>query len=253
MIQHDDFWDIISQKVDVYRSDPVGSTNHSVTLADGRDVPSDIVLCGSGWNTAYTFLSPEQTRDLGLPHDPSQDSAEEIQSWKALSDEADRQILDDFPILEKPPPGCKPRGGANLTPGRLYQGMAPLTDPSILFLGRVRLSNNFRGAEAQAIWAAAWWDGHIALPSADELKKRVAYMNTFSKRRYPSCGADGLYFHGDLVWYTDTIVHEAGLESHRKGWWEDWDEPALASDMRDCKDEYLAKYESGKVVSNGAT
>ena len=244
MIQHDDFWDLISKKVDVYRSDVIGTTTNHLILNDQREVPTDVVLCGTGWNAGYPFFSPEQACRLGLPHDPCNDPADEAQSWNDLMDAADRQILEKFPILTRPPPNCKPIGDANLTPARLYNGMASLTDTSIIFLGRARLSNNFRGAEAQAIWAAAYWDGNVTLPPAKQARGEAAYMNAFSRRRYPSRGVDGINFHTDLVWYTDKLICEAGLTSHRKGWWKDWDEPCLASDFKDCKDEYLAKYGS---------
>ena len=242
MIQHDDFWDLVSQKVNVYRGDLSGTTIDSIILDDGRKVPTDILLCGTGWNANYPFLSSQQVSELGLPHDPSKDSEEERQSWNALLDAADRQILEAYPILARPPPDCKPISDTNLTPARLYHGIASLTDPSIIFLGRARLSNNFRGAEAQAIWSTAYWDGHATIPPIPQALRDVAYMNAFSRRRYPSRGVDGINFHTDLVWYTDALLCGAGLRSHRKGWWEDWDEPCLASDFRDCKDEYLAKY-----------
>ena len=159
-------------------------------------------------------------------------------------DAADRQILEAYPILARPPSDYKPIGGTTLTPARLYHGIASLSDTSIIFLGRARMSNNFRGAEAQAIWATAYWDGHATIPPFKQAQRQVAYMNAYSRRRYPSRGVDGINFHTDLIWYTDTLLCEAGLTSHRKGWWEDWAEPCLASDFKDCKDEYLAKYGS---------
>ena len=249
MIQHDDFWDLISQKVNVYRGDLSGTTTNSLILDDRRHVPTDILLCGTGWNATYHFLSPDQTIQLGLPHDPSKDPPEERTAWNELIDAADQQIQTQYPILANPPPDCKPLGsgsgsGPSLTPARLHRGIAPLTDPSIVFLGRARLSNNFLGAEAQAIWATALFDGHVSLPAPmEEARRQVAYMNAFSRRRYPSRGVDGVNFHTDLIWYVDTLLCEVGLKSHReKGWWVDWDEPLLASDLRDCKDEYVAKY-----------
>lgn len=245
MIQHDDFWDLISQKVNVYRSDLSGTTTNSIILNDGREVPTDVLLCGTGWNTSYPFFSSKQVFELGLPHDPCKDSEEEGQSWKDLMDAADRQILKQYPILASPPPDCKPIGDTSLTPARLYHGIASLADTSIVFLGRARVSNNFRGAEAQAVWATAYWDEHLTLPPFKQAQREVAYMNAFSRRRYPSRGVDGINFHTDLVWYTDRLLCEAGLTSHRKGWWEDSDEPCLASDFKDCKDEYIAKYRSG--------
>ncbi len=244
MIQHDDFWDLVSQKVKIYRGQVSSTTTNSVVLDDGREVPTDILLCGTGWNVNYPFLSSEQIFELGLPHDPSKDSEEERQSWNDLMDAADRQILKQYPILARPPPDCKLIGRANLTPARLYHGIAPLTDPSIVFLGRARMANNFRGAEAQAIWATAYWDGHATVPPFPQAQRQVAYMNAFSRRRYPSRGVDGINFHADLMWYTDALACEAGLTSHRKGWWEDEEEPCLASDFKDCAGEYIAKYGS---------
>ena len=244
MIQHDDFWNLVSQKVDIYRGDVLGTTAHSIILDDGREVPTDTLLCGTGWNTSYPFLSQDEVFRLGLPHDSFKDPEEEGQRWKALMDAADLEIMKQYPILASPPPDCKPIGAPKMTPARLYQGIASLADSSIVFLGRARLSNNFLGAEAQAIWATAYWDGYVRIPPFEQAQREVASMNAFSRRRYPSRGVDGINFHTDLIWYTDRLLCEAGLTSHRKGWWEDIEEPYLASVFRDCKNEYLAKYRS---------
>ena len=243
MIQQADFWDLVSQKVNVYRSELLATTPKSVILDDGREVPTDMLLCGTGWDASYPFFSSRQAVELGLPHGLCAGPEEEQQSWKDHMDAADQQILQEYPILASPPPDYNSVvGGAHLTPARLYHGIASLTDSSVIFLGRARVSNNFLGAEAQAIWATAYWDGHVTLPPFKQAQREVAYMNAFSRRRYPSRGIDGINFHADLLWYTDTLVSEAGLTSHRKGWWEDSEEPCLASDFRDCKDEYIAEY-----------
>lgn len=42
----------------------------------------------------------------------------------------------------------------------------------------------------------------------------------------------------ELVWYTDRLMKEVGINSHRKGWWADWVEPCLACDFRHVTDEY---------------
>ncbi|KAL9079273.1 MAG: hypothetical protein Q9157_001844 [Trypethelium eluteriae] len=244
MVQHDDFWDLVSQKVFVYRSDPIRTTPTSILLEDGREVPTDILFCGTGWSLEYSFLSLSQIRELSLPHDRRSGSEKDLQAWQPLMDAADKQIISKYPILADPPPGSTRLARDDIVPARLYQGIAPLSDASIIFLGRTRMSNSFRGADAQAIWTTAYWDGHIKLPPREQLRREVAYMNTFSKRRYPTRGVDGLNFYGDLVWYTDKLIAEAGLFSHRKAWWRNGDEPCLADDMRDCKDEYLNKYGS---------
>ena len=247
MIQHDDFWDLVSQKVNIYRSDLSGTAADSIILKDGREVRTDILVCGTGWTASYPFFSSKQNTELGLPHDPCEDSKEERQGWNDLMDAADQKIMEQYPILAAPPPDCKPISGASLTPARLYHGIASLKDTSIIFLGRARMSNNFRGAEAQAIWATAYWDEHVTIPPFEQAQREVAYMNAFSRRRYPSRGIDGVNFHTDLISYTDQLLCEAGLTSHRKGWREDSDEPCLASDFKDCKDEYMAKYGSEQV------
>ena len=214
-----------------------------IVLEDGRRVPTDVLLCGTGWNPDYSFFSSGLTLEFGLPHRPTKDSGEEAEVWNGLMEAADREIVNQYPILAQPPPGFKPGTYDFCTPARLYNGMAALTDSSIVFLGRARVSNNFRVAEAQAIWATAYWDGHVKLPPFEQAQREVAYINAFSRRRYPAHRSiDGLDFHADLIWYTDKLLTDAGLSSHRKGWWEDADEPCLASDFRDCKIEYLAKY-----------
>ena len=244
LIQQEDFWDLICQNVNVYNSDISCTLDNSIILDDGRKAPTDILLCGTGWKPDYPFLSSHLVFQLGLPHDPDKDTEEEKETWNNLMSEADRQITKEFPILTRPPSDCKPIGAVNHTPARLYQGIASLNDGSIVFLGRARVSNNFLGAEAQAIWATAFLDGHIVMPPKKQAQREVAYMNAFSRRRYPSHGVDGINFHTDLIWYTDSLVHEAGLTSHRKGWWQDPEEPLLACDFRDCKDEYTTKYKS---------
>ena len=67
-------------------------------------------------------------------------------------------------------------------------------------------------------------------------------MTTFSKRRYPSHGATGNYFHMDLVGYTDKLMKDVGLVSHRKGWWQDFVSPCLASDFKGMREGYLSKF-----------
>ena len=104
------------------------------------------------------------------------------------------------------------------------------------------MSNNFLAAEAQAIWATAYWDQYVTLPQ--DVQAQVAYTNVFSRRRYPSWGVDGLNFRSDVTRYTNKILCEAGLTFHRIEWWERMEEPYLATVFRDCKDQYMAKYES---------
>ena len=241
MAQHDDFWDTLAQNVHVYRNDVSKMKPQSIVLDDGFEVQADIILCGTGWKSDQPFFSKEQARQLGLPHSPEEDSSADADHWTSLLESADRKLLAKFPVLKSPPPFKEAL--APTTTMRLYNCIAPLEDPSIVFLGRAHLSNSFRTAEAQAIWATAYFDGNVKIPPLEQAQREVAYMNAFSRRRYPSHGAAGDFHFFELVWYTDKLLEQVGLKSHRKAWWSDFVEPCLATDFKGVKDEYRSKYE----------
>lgn len=238
LVQHDDFWDTISQNAQIYRNDVVSYKDNIITLDNGTQLYADELLLGTGWNTSQPCFSDTQAQFLGLPHLKEKNSAREKKFWERIYEEADRQVITDFPLLENPPPYQKDLSAPRTTVQQLYKGIAPLRDNSIAFLGAIDISNSFRAAETQAIWTTAYFDGNISLPPKEQMLKEVAYMGAFSKRRYPTRGVKGECFFFELVWYTDALLHEVGLRSHRKGWWADWVEPCLASDLKGMKDEY---------------
>ncbi|PQE21196.1 hypothetical protein CJF31_00012137 [Rutstroemia sp. NJR-2017a BVV2] len=178
LIHHDDFWNTVAKNVHAYRSDIQRLESNAVVLKDGSKVPADILFCGTGWAHKSPFLAEKQTVEFGLPHPPEDD----------------------------PEPTSK----------ILYNGIAPLNDGSIVFVGHVVLSNAFRSADAQAIWLTAYFDGNAKIPSSEQATKEIAYAKAFSKRRYPAHGATGNYFHLDLVGYTDKLMADVGLESHKQ-------------------------------------
>lgn len=240
MIQREDFWDTIARNVLVYREGIVDVREHSILLANGSEVTTDAIFCGTGWLTKYPFLSTQQSVQLGLPHAKDDDPPEAAQKWKSLLQAADKQVIARFPQLADPPACFKHPQSTTTT--RLYNCIAPLTDSSIVFLGAAYLPNAFRTAEAQAIFATACLDGNFQLPLQDQAEQEIAYMAAFSNRRYPSHGAAGNYFNMDLVGYTDKIVQDVGLVSHRRRWWwQDFFLPCVAADYSGIKNEYLAK------------
>ncbi|KAL9606455.1 MAG: hypothetical protein Q9179_000371 [Wetmoreana sp. 5 TL-2023] len=239
---HDDFWDTLAHNVYVYRNDIRSMKANSIVLDDGSEIAADVLLCGTGWSAQYPFFSKQQACELGLPHRPEDDPPDESRLWSALLKQAEQRVLSDFPILQHPPPHNAPDGPT--TTLRMYNCIASLNDPSVVFLGRAHLSNSFRTSEAQAIWATAYFDGNVKMPPRAQAQRDIAYMNALSKKRYPSHGAVGDYLFFELVWYTDRLMDEVGLKSHRKGWLTDWVEPCLAADFKDVKKEYLEKYHS---------
>jgi dimethylaniline monooxygenase (N-oxide forming) len=243
LIHHDDFWNTVAKHVHAYRRDIQGLESNAVVLEEGSKVPADILFCGTGWVHKYPFLTEKQVVEFGLPHPPEDDPEPTSKVWAGLLEAADRQVVSDFPKLGNPPDHCHKE--RKVTPSRLCNGIAPLNDDSIVVVGHVVLSNAFRSAEAQAIWVTAYFDGNAKIPPSEQARKEISYANAFSKRRYPTHGATGNYFHLDLVGYTDKLMADVGLESHKqKGWLGNFMNPYIASDYKDVKGEYLQKYGS---------
>ena len=211
---------MLARDVHIHRGNAKSLHGDCITLRNEQDVPANLILCGTGWTSSYPFLNDAQAGALGLPHPPELDTKEQRELWRALLDIADQKVLADYSYLKNPPQYRRPTLPANTT-ARLYNCIASLKDDSIVFLGRAHLSNSFRTAEAQAIWATAYFDGNVKLPPRYEMQQRVAYMNALSRRRYPTKGADGDYLFFELISYTDRLMEEAGLCSHRRGWWSD--------------------------------
>ena len=190
------------------------------------------------------FFDNEQLGRLGLPHDITEEPAEVAKKWAELHKEADRMVLKRFPMLASPPPFLeKP---VTTTPYRLYNGIGPLEDRSVAFVGHIYLLNMFRAAEVQAIWAAAFLDGNVSLPSLEKMQEEVAFRNAFLSRRFPTYGRGGNYYHFDLIGYSDKVLGELGLYRKSKGWWKDLTESFMPADLEPVKKDYLEKYADSK-------
>lgn len=75
------------------------------------------------------------------------------------------------------------------------------------------------------------------------MEKRIAYMNAFSRRRYPSRGGEGDWLFFELVSYVDWLLGDVGVGSHRrKGLWGDLVEPCLVRDLGGVAGEYRKKF-----------
>jgi hypothetical protein len=164
--------------------------------------------------------------------------------------DADATILKKYTILTQPP--RHPHKQQDCTPYKLYRGMAPLNDDSILFLNHINIANKLFGAEAQAMWAVAFFDGNIALPSIQERRKAVAKCIAWCRRRYLSNGQLGNCFVFDGVPYVDTLLEDMGLKAHlRKGWLKNFFAPFRPADLGRAWDEYLLKYFPNGACKDG--
>jgi dimethylaniline monooxygenase (N-oxide forming) len=179
-------------------------------------------------------------RDLGLPYPKIIEPQEETAKWDKLVSKADERILRRFVMLRNPPKHY--HRYESRTPYRLYHTMAPIHDDSILFMNHVVAGAKLFAAEAQAIWAVAYWDRAFTLPSVAEREDDIAHMIAWNKRRYLSNGELGHFAAFDSVPYVDRLLDEIGVTSHRKkGWLGNMFAPIMPADLGRVWREYLTR------------
>ena len=240
MLNHTDFWETITDSVEIYQSDLRELDTGLVRLESGEEIPTDVLLCGTGWLPALDFFDKNLLITLDLPHEIADEPVKYSEKWATLEKEADHKVIQKFPMLATPPAHHKkPR---TLTPYRLYNGIASVRDDSIVFIGHVLVGNYFSVTEAQAIWATAYLDKQLTLPSIAEREKQIALFTAWCRRRYLNNGENGNWMTFEFIVYSDHLLHEVGLSSNRKSWFKDLFSPCMMRDMAGLRDEYMTKY-----------
>ena len=243
VLHHTDFYPLVAEKVSVYRAKVKRLTNKKLYIDDehGTNFPCDTVLCGTGWQRGLDMFSDDLKMHLGLPYQKELDldSSASVQKWEEMVSDADKTICNQFHILRDPPP--HPHIEESRTPYKLYRGMAPLHDKSILFINHVTVANKLFGAEGQAMWAVAYFDGLIEV-SLDGRQRDIATRIAWCRRRHLSNGSLGNSLPFDGVTYVDTLLEEIGLSAHRqKGWLRNWFGTVLPADLGRAWAEYLQR------------
>lgn len=236
-LHHADFWPLVAENVTVYRDDVEYLSHKTVHLSNGEQFPCDAVLCGTGWSPGLDFFSPELLMELDLPHNPADEPQEITAKWKKMMLEADEKIIQKYLLLANPPP--HPHQHILTTPYRLWNGIAPLKDDSIVFLNHITAGNKIFIAEAQAMWAVAYFDRNIAVPSVEEREREIANFVAWSRRRYLSSGELGNFALFEIVTYIDKLLEGIGGTGRWKGWWRDMFEPFLPRDLNRPWRKYL--------------
>lgn len=272
--QRPDFFATIASKVHIHRQAINQLTATSIEFSnidessraveDKQTLPVDAIIYCTGWEPTSPHFSSELAAELGLSQPLPTDNAKESSNPEtdAADESLNQSINTQFPLLDDPPQNftAKP---ALYSPYRLYKAMAPLSDlspHSIVFLGKLVVGNNFRVAEAQALWAVTYLDGHITPSTSDVVTnindqyhdfraKAEEEVNTtvaWCRRRYLDKGRLGSWFFFDAISYSDTLLAQVGLKSHRGkgwfGWFRDLFAPCRAKDMKDLADEYKKLY-----------
>ncbi|KAI4267707.1 MAG: hypothetical protein L6R38_008133 [Xanthoria sp. 2 TBL-2021] len=253
LINRPKFWDTIARNVQIRYEDIEELQKGNIRLRDGEDIRCDAILCGTGWTPSLNFFDQDLLADLGIPQSVETYPADKAKMWEGLDKDADREVLNQFPILADPPEHY--HTPMTETPYRLYNGISPLRDHSIAFVGHVLVANYFRVAECQAIWATAYLDGKVKLPPLEQRQKNVALFVAWCRRRYLSNGNRGHWMSADQTGYTDRLFHELGLSSHRRFWLWDSFVPSSKKDLHRVRAEYIDKFgreiDSESIPSDG--
>jgi hypothetical protein len=210
-----------------------------VHLADGTHFACDAVLCGTGWKPGLDIFKPDLLVELDLPHLKADERKATTEKWGKMLLAADEEITKKFPILANPPP--HPHQQIPTTPYRLWNGMAPLNDDTILFMNHLTAGNKMIIAEAQAMWAVAYFDGRIAISSIEKREQEIATFVAWSRRRYLSNGELGNFAVFEIVTYIDKLLEDIGSPGRWKGWWRDTFAPFTPRDLDNPWRKYLGR------------
>ena len=84
----------------------------------------------------------------------------------------------------------------------------------------------------------------MPLPAREVMEDDIAFKCRWSATRYPAHGQLGNIVEFEMLSYTDHLLDELGLSSHRNtnSWWSDLTDPCLASDYAGLMDEFRSKY-----------
>jgi hypothetical protein len=196
------------------------SENGTVNLADRTSYQTDALIAITGWKlTPNVEYKPDGIdASLGIPSEKL--SGEEKAFWDHLDQEADEKILKKFPYLTRPPKQVLPYK-QNVSPYRLYRGMAPpgltsRSDNSLVFIKMVHSTSNIIIAETQALWAYAYLNDMISIDKS-QVYRQTALSSRYGKLRYP-CGFSSWYpeFVYDAIPYADMLLKDVGVCSQRK-------------------------------------
>lgn len=244
-------------QVKVHIADITSLSRNIVHLSDGKALPTDALVCATGWKHVppLTFLPSGLDAKLGIPYKLPSSSAPSI---TALTSRADAEILNRFPRLRDQPtlnrhykPLTRPKDNSdlaaeeregNLEPWHLYRFMIPpafISTRDIGFSGALMTASTALIAQTQALWLTAFLGGpddpsEDSSSSASSIKPKkisplehsslaeIEYETVLHTRfgRWRAPGGFGARFPDfvfDALPYIDLLLRDLGLRYRRKG------------------------------------
>ncbi|KAJ6006417.1 hypothetical protein N7451_004361 [Penicillium sp. IBT 35674x] len=204
----------------------------TIHFTDESTIQTDALVAITGWSVAPTMKYKPDGLDasLGLPVPTNALTTEQEILWKYLDQNAEDTILHKFPYLRHPPSAKLPYE-PNITPLRLYRGIAPpnLTLKSIHSLAYINMFHstaNITVAEVQSLWVYAYLNDKIKVQT-ENVYEQTALLSRFGKLRYP-WGFSAWYPETifDSVPYLDMLMRDLGLRYWRK--------PGMRKEMFEC-------------------
>jgi dimethylaniline monooxygenase (N-oxide forming) len=193
VMTHPGLWKDIHEgsRVHVRENTITGLDAKGVKLDNGTTIPTDMVVLATGWKSFPTkfLFSDEDRLKFGLPSVKSFDSKVQHR-WLTLRQQADLGVTNTLPILSESPrwDSHNPRVEDDF---HLYRSIIPASsddsDRSLAYVGFLRTTVAPMVYEAQALWATAYLQGKLEVPSQERRETDTAWLNAWIRRRY-ICG-----------------------------------------------------------------
>jgi len=189
-----DFFELLNEDKDikVSRTSIVSVKERSFKLSNGTQVDADAVIFATGWEgEGIPFFNDAMKSKLGLPVPKSTLTTSEATYWDQLDAQADKEIMDLYPIFAtapKTPIRERPNTQFRLFRTIIPPKLAAQGDRSIVFLGQLANTQHSFFAGTSTLWAIAYLEGLLpdaTLGTKEDMDRKVALENAFMMRRYP--------------------------------------------------------------------
>ena len=179
-----------SGAVKALRGAVAGLTPRGVALADGTELPADVVVCGTGFKRDYSFLPQDVRASLGL--EPA--------------------------VPPAAPPALAAAPAAAPDGVWLYRSILPPGVADLAFIGsEVATISNIGTHAIQAEWLARLLTGRLALPPRAAIDADVAAHKAWARSWMPDTAARGALVLLHQTHYHDKLLQDMGIPHRRKG------------------------------------